>query len=184
MLPQRLCVWHQSNIKVLMRSISFAFLIATGFLFAPSAQAQSDSLLKANNIRILLNLMEVGPAMQRSLIDEIATGRTNNETGLPPQFWDEFEKEALGSVPAYIERLIPTYDQKFTHADIRSLIEIYKNPVMKKMSAAEQALGEAATKAGEAWGEEIGLRVAIKLDNVESEQPAPASNVKDTKQRK
>jgi hypothetical protein len=167
-----------------MRSISFAFLIAAGFLFAPSAQAQSDSLLKANDIRILLNLMEVGPAMQRSLIDEIATGRTNNETGLPPAFWDEFEKEALSSVPAFIERLIPAYDQKFTHADIKSLIEIYKNPVMKKMSAAEQSLGEAASRAGEAWGEEIGLRVAMKLDNLEPEQSTPATNANDSGQRK
>ncbi len=168
-----------------MRSILFAFLVASGFLFATSAQAQSDSLLKANDIRILLNLMEVGPAMQRSLIDEIATGRANNETGLPPQFWDEFEKEALSSVPAYIERLIPTYDRQFTHADIKSLIDIYKNPVMKKMNDAEQSLGEAATKAGEAWGEEIGLRVAVKLDNVDPEQsPAPASHAKDTKKKK
>jgi len=166
-----------------MRSISFAILLAVGFLFAPAAQAQSDSLLKTNDIRILLNLMDVGPAMQRSLIDEIATGRTNNETGLPPQFWDEFEKEALNSVPAFIERLIPTYDKQFSHADIKSLIEIYKNPVMKKMHSAEQQLGEAATRAGEAWGEEIGLRVAMKLDNVEPEV-TPAANVKDEKKKK
>lgn len=163
-----------------MRSL-FALLVAISFLVAPSARAQSDSLLKTNDIRVLLNLMDVGPAMQRSLIDEIATGRADNATGLPPQFWDEFEKEALSSVPAFIERLIPTYDQKFTHADIKALIEIYKNPVMKKMSAEEISLGEAATKAGEAWGEEIGLRVAMKLDNMDAGDDASAGKVQETK---
>jgi uncharacterized protein len=167
-----------------MRSITFAFIIAAGFIFAPSVQAQSDSLLKTNDIRIMLNLMDVGAAMQQSLIAEIATGRANNETGLPPQFWDEFEKEALTSVPAFIERLIPTYDKQFTHAEIKSLIEIYKNPVMKKFNDLDQVLSESAEKAGEAWGEEIGLRVAMKLDNVEPEEAAPASNVSDTKPAK
>jgi uncharacterized protein len=162
-----------------MRSYFIAFVVAAGFLFAPSVQAQSDSLLKTNDIRILLDLMNVGTAMQRSLIDEIATGRTNAENGLPPQFWDEFEKEALSTVPAFIERLIPSYDRQFSHAEIKSLIAIYQNPAMKKMAELEPVLSEASGKAGEAWGEEIGLRVALKLD-MQIEEATPAENVKDT----
>lgn len=158
-----------------MRSIILASFIAVGFLVAAPVHAQSDSLLKANDIRIMLNLMDVGSAMQRSLVDEIATGRANNESGLPPQFWDEFEKEAMNGVSSFIERLIPTYDKQFTHAEIKALIEIYRNPAMKKLTASEGALTEAAGKAGEAWGEEIGLRVAMKLDNLNTDEPTPAA---------
>lgn len=163
-----------------MRSFIVAFVVAVGFLIAPSAYAQSDSLLKANDIRILLNLMDVGPAMQQSLIAEIAMGRTNPENGLPPTFWDEFEKEALSSVPAFIEHLIPAYDQQFSRGEIKSLIQIYQDPAMKKLNALQPVLSEASGKAGEAWGEEIGLRVALKLD-LHIEEATPAEKVKDTK---
>jgi hypothetical protein len=148
-----------------MRSISIALVLALSFIFAPAVHAQSDSLLKTNDIRILLNLMDVGPEMQRSIISEIASGRAANETGLPERFWDEFENEALSSVSAFIERLIPSYDTAFSHAEIKTLIAVYQNPVMQKLNSIDGGLDAAATKAGEAWGEEIGLRVAMKLDN-------------------
>jgi hypothetical protein len=162
-----------------MRSLFIALVVTFGFLFAPAAHAQSDSLLKTNDIRILLDLMNVGSAMQQSLITEIAAGRANPDNGLPPQFWDEFEKEALTTVPAFIERLIPSYDQQFTHSEIKSLIAMYQSPEMKKMSQLESTLSEASAKAGEAWGEEIGLKVAHKLD-MQIEEATPAESVKDS----
>lgn len=150
-----------------MRATFFALIAVVSLLFMPSARAQSDSLLKTNDIRILLNLMDVGPEMQRSIVNEIASGRAASETGLPERFWDEFEKEALSSVSAFIERLIPSYDTAFSHAEIKSLIELYQNPVMQKLNSVDAGLDVAATKAGELWGEEIGLRVAMRLDNAE-----------------
>jgi uncharacterized protein len=161
-----------------MRKLSFAFIIALGSLIATSANAQSDSIHKSNDIRILLNLMDVGSAMQRSLVEEIAHGRENKEQELPPQFWDEFEKEALTSVSSFLERLIPSYDAEFSHNEIKALIAIYNDPAMKKLNAIEPRLTEAAGKAGEAWGEEIGLKVALRIDQQGTSEPAPVQNAK------
>ena len=160
-----------------MRKLSFAFIIAIS-LVASSASAQSDSIVKTNDIRVLLNLMEVGSAMQRSLVEEIAAGRENKEQELPPQFWDEFEKEALTSVSSFLERLIPAYDAEFSHDEVKALIAIYNNPAMKKLNTIEPRLTEAAGKAGEAWGEEIGLKVALRIDQQQETDPAPVQNAK------
>ena len=165
-----------------MRKFSIAFIFSLSLLFSSNASAQSDSLLKTNDIRILLNLMDVGPAMQRSLIDEIEAGRKNQEEGLPAKFWDEFEKEALANVSDFLERLIPVYDSEFTHAEIKSLIKIYQDPVMRKMNIVEPRLSEAAGRAGEAWGEELGLKVAIRLD-AETETKPDATPAQDNPRR-
>jgi hypothetical protein len=165
-----------------MRTIRVAFALAFFTLFATSALAQSDaSKAKYDDIRTLLGLLNVGPQMRQNLIDQIDQERAAKDPEVPAAFWDEFEKEALNSLPEYIERLIPTYDETFTHSEIKTLIKLHQEPAMAKLMRSQNALAEAHTKAGEKWGEELGMKVAQRM---ESGEEAPAQKTKQPAKKK
>ena len=154
-----------------MRSFKITFAFAALLFIAPVARAQSDSLQKTNDIRVLLELLEVGPAMRQSLVEEIASERQNAESDVPPEFWNEFEKEAVNGVPQFVETMIPLYDQQFSHEEIKQLIAIHQQPIMRKYTKASGLLSEAAEEAGRKWGEEVGQRVALRILNEQNSAP-------------
>lgn len=132
-------------------------------VIASNAHSTEDSL-KARDIRLLMHQLDLDDVMRTSLAEQIDLERRTENSELPVGFWDEFEKEVAVSMPEFLERMIPVYDRQFTHEEIRSLTTIYREPVMQKLMRLNPVLSEEAVKASEAWGEEIGMRVALRLE--------------------
>lgn len=142
-------------------------------LLSPSlASAQTDSVIKSEDVRKLLGLLDIDDMMRSSLLDQIELERQGDQKDMPVGFWDEFEKEAMASMPQFMERMIPVYAQNFSHQEIQELTKIYSTPVMQRLMGLNPRLTEEAMKASEAWGAEVATRVALKI---ERDSVAPAS---------
>ena len=59
--------------------------------------------------------------------------------------------------------LIPIYDKHFSHNDIKELIQFYESPIGKKYLEATPSITQESYRAGEEWGNKIGLDIINEL---------------------
>lgn len=161
----------------LLRPLALVLILFVASVSNAQTDAPDASEQKYRDIRTLLGILNVGPAMSQRMLDQIDQERSVKDSEVPAAFWDEFEKEALASSKEFVERMIPTYDAQFTHAEIKSLIKIYQDPAMVKLMKVNGAIAEAEGKVEEAWANEAGIRVATRLEG----EPAKAAQKKPAK---
>lgn len=122
--------------------------------------ADAEAASKRADIHKLLDAMHAGEtgvmAMQK-MVDAMRV--TNKE--LPAEFWDEFLKAATPE--KLTEIAIPAYEQNLTHAEIKAFLAFAGTPegasIMKKLPQVQAE----AMKAGQAWGQQLGMEIAQKL---------------------
>ena len=62
-----------------------------------------------------------------------------------------------------IELVIPIYAKHFSHDEIKQLIAFYQSPIGKRLIEEQPAIAQEAMQVGQAWGQQIGQRIAQKL---------------------
>lgn len=80
---------------------------------------------------------------------------------VPTEFWNEAMKEFNSD--ALVELIIPIYKKYFTADEIKQLIAFYKTPLGQKVTSTLPAITQESMEAGQKWGQEIGMKVAQKL---------------------
>jgi hypothetical protein len=63
-----------------------------------------------------------------------------------------------------IERQVPIYQQRFSHAEIKELLAFYTSPIGHKMVAESGALTRDAVGASQEWARELGPEVRQRID--------------------
>lgn len=136
-----------------------AFLIMT-FLLIGSFAVNAQQTTLEEDIREFLKVS--GSAQLGMQVLETMTGQFKQMLpDVPAEFWTEtmkeFKPEALANL------MIPIYAKHFTQEEIRQLIHFYKTPVGQKLAATLPAVSQESMIAGQKWGQEIGAKVAQKL---------------------
>ncbi|MBS1766576.1 MAG: DUF2059 domain-containing protein [Acidobacteria bacterium] len=130
---------------------------------APNAAptpGDAEAAAKRADIRTLLDAMHAGELGVQAIQKMVGTMKATN-TQLPAEFWDEFLKAATAE--KLTEVAIPAYEQNLTHAEVKAYLAFIATPegasIMKKLPLIQ----DEAMKAGQAWGQQMGLEIAQKL---------------------
>lgn len=78
-----------------------------------------------------------------------------------PSFWNDFMNEVKPET--IVDLVVPVYDRNFTDAEIDGMLAFYSSPVGQKMLAKLPVVLQESMEAGKAWGEELGKKVRLKL---------------------
>ncbi len=125
---------------------------------APAASAIDPAFEK--DIRTLLAVTGAA-AMGEQAMDQMIASLAPMAPNLPQAFWDDVRKEFNGE--GLIELVVPIYARHLTRDDVKALITFYESPVGKKLVAAQPAIVAESMAAGQIWGQDVGMRVAAKM---------------------
>lgn len=127
---------------------------------AAPTQDDAEAVAKRADIHKLLDAMHAGELGMQSIQKMVEALRATNKE-LPTEFWDEFLKAATPE--ALTEVALPAYEQNLTHAEVKAYLAFAATPegasIMKKLPQVQAE----AMKAGQAWGQQLGLQIAQKL---------------------
>ena len=125
-----------------------------------SASAFADDAARHADTRKLLEL-----AGTRQLVDQmlprLITQFRQMMPDVPADFWTDFQKEC--DPQAFIDMVVPIYEEHFSDDEIKQLIAFYESPIGKKLSATQPLLVQESMTAGQAWGRQIGEKVIQQL---------------------
>lgn len=82
---------------------------------------------------------------------------------IPEVFWTRFMAQAKTHRGELEEMIAPIYDRHFSTSDLRELLAFYRTPIGRKFLAAQPALLQESTIAGQEWGRRIGAAVGEQL---------------------
>jgi len=129
----------------------------------PVATAPADPTIEPAfeaDIRRLLIATGAG-SMGVQVMDQMMVSLKPLAPGLPEAFWDglkaEFKSDDL------INLVVPIYAKHLSHDDVRALLTFYESPIGKKMIAVQPAVMAESMQVGQAWGQEIAMRVVSKM---------------------
>jgi hypothetical protein len=108
--------------------------------------------------------MEVSGAakLMTQMLDSMIQSMSGTMKEVPPEFWTEFRKEV--KVNDLIDKIIPVYQKHFTSTEMNQLVQFYESPAGKKLTQEQPMIMQESMKIGQAWGQEVGMRAAQKLN--------------------
>ncbi len=125
---------------------------------------------KEADIRHLLDLTGASSLMVQTMNDAETSIRPLFSNSLPPGEYREklvdlfFEKFHSKRDPdQLLAIIIPIYDQYYTGAEIKSLIQFYDSPTGKKMAAVLPKIMRESQAAGSKWGEKLGRDSMVEV---------------------
>lgn len=125
---------------------------------APAAPA-IDPAFEAD-IRALLLATGAG-SMGIQMMDQMLVSLKPMAPGLPDAFWEgvkaEFKADDL------INMVVPIYAKHLSHDDVKALISFYESPAGKKMIQVQPQIMSESMAVGQAWGEQVAMRVVAKM---------------------
>jgi len=124
------------------------------------AQPAEDKAAKEQDIRKLMELTGAGDLGAQSL-EQMLGAFKQSYPNVPATFWDEFKKEVKPE--EMVDMIVPIYDQNLSHEDIKEAVKFYDSPAGRRISGALPTINQQSFQAGQAWGQEIGARVAAKM---------------------
>lgn len=143
------------------RALTLLLLSAALMAQAPAPPADdAAAVAKRADIRKLLDTMHAGEVAAQSM-QKMADAMKATNKELPPEFWDEFLKEATPEKLTEIS--VPVYEKNLTAQEVKAYLAFASTPdgasIMRKMP---QITSE-AMQAGQAWGQQLGMQIAQKL---------------------
>ena len=135
---------------------------------APAAPAVDPAF--EVDIRALLKATGAG-SMGVQMMDQMITSLKPMAPQLPGAFWDDVRAEF--NADELVNLVVPIYAKHLTHEDVKGLISFYESPVGRKMIAVQPVLMAESMEVGQAWGQEIALRVVAKMQGQAPVPPAP-----------
>ena len=126
----------------------------------PVAKPKAAPSEKANDIRRMLDLTGSGQ-LGVQVMEQMLPQFRKMMPKVPQKFWDDFMKEV--NADELVDLVVPFYDKRLTHDEVKQVIKFYESPVGKKLTAAIPEISAESMEAGRRWGMEIGQRVQRKL---------------------
>lgn len=81
---------------------------------------------------------------------------------IPQDVWEEAKKE-FKKEDFLRNAVFPVYDKHFTHDEIREMLRIYREPVMKKYQDKQSVLLKETTLLAREWGFSLGEKIQQRL---------------------
>jgi uncharacterized protein len=141
------------------------FLSALLVFTATSAFA-NISAEKRQEIDRMLNLVGMQALADQMMEQMVASFRTTMKD-VPANYWDDFSKKF--STADFLERIVPLYDKYYSLEDLRAVNAFYSSKAGQRILKTLPQIMQESMAIGEAWGKEIGERVANDI-RIESEK--------------
>ena len=157
---------HRQRALVVVLGLCCAALLTLGAApqeSAPPAPAPGASANGASEQDVRRFMEASGAAkLMTQMLDSMIQSMGSTMKEVPPEFWTEFRKEV--KVNDLIDKIIPVYQKHFTSAEMNQLVQFYESPAGKKLTQEQPMIMQESMKIGQAWGQEVGMRAAQKLN--------------------
>ena len=115
---------------------------------------------KVKDIRRLLDLTGSGK-LGVQVMGQMVTQFKTMLPKVPPKFWDDFMKQA--SPDELIDLIVPLYDKRLTHGEVKDVIKFYQTQAGKKLVSVLPELTAESMEVGKQWGMKLGMKVQQQL---------------------
>jgi hypothetical protein len=165
--------------KIVLSVLTFLLLcashsVAQGQPAAPAAAAKPEQAkidpAKEKDIRQLLELTGAKENIMREMSDLEKELKPMLEQALPPgeyrtklidAFFAKFRSKIdLGQ---FVDMAVASYDNHFTHEEIKGLIQFYKTPLGQKTISVLPELTSDLSRRGQQWGQETGRTSMVEV---------------------
>jgi len=123
-------------------------------------------------IREYLTLNHAVDNAHRVMITALRGSRATSAPYLTPGFWDDMEKAVLQI--DFVPLVVPAYQKYLSQEDMAAIIAFYKTPPGQRILASQQfiesTISDAARKAGEQAGIEVGKKHAEEIQRLMNQQ--------------
>ncbi len=138
----------------------FITLYATALLSQTSNP--KDSIDPAKEKDIIKLLKSSGTAdFAYIIIDDVIDNYKQYIREAPPEYWDKLTANV--DIMPFIKSIIPVYDNRFTHAEIKELIKFFNSPVGNKWALSLKDMNQEVMDAANKFGQQIFLDINNKL---------------------
>lgn len=141
-------------------TIIFITLYATTLLSQTSNQKDSINPAKEKDIIKLLKLSGTAD-FAYIIIDDVIDNYKQYVQKAPPEYWDKLAVNV--DIMPFIKSIIPVYDKRFTHAEIKELINFFNSPVGNKWALALKDMNQEVMDAANKFGQQIFININKKL---------------------
>jgi hypothetical protein len=177
---------RSSNRSIHMTRKSVVLALALLIVCIPAALAQSASAPAASlappehpateaQIREYLALTRALDTAHNAMAQSLKAARATSAPYFTPSFWDDMEKAIMDI--DLVGPLLPAYQRYFSQEDMAATIAFYKSPAGSRLLAAQPfitaAASDAARKAGEVAGREVGLKHQEEIQKLMQQQSQP-----------
>ena len=100
-------------------------------------------------------------AMGEQVMDQMLASMKPMAPQLPDTFWTQLRVELTGE--SLIELVVPIYAKHLSPEDVKALIAFYESPAGKKLIAVQPAITAESMSVGQAWGQEVAMKVVAKM---------------------
>ena len=121
---------------------------------------------KRQEIDRMLNLVGM-QALADQMMEQMVTSFRATMKDVPPNYWDGLSTKF--STADFLERIVPLYDKYYSLEDLRAVNAFYSSKAGQRILKTLPQIMQESMAIGEAWGKEIGERVANDL-KIESEK--------------
>jgi uncharacterized protein len=114
----------------------------------------------------ILKLQQINGSAEafRAIIPQLIDRFKSLNSKVPAEVWDELQKEFINtSITDLQKMLVPVYRKHFSQAEIRQIVAFYETPAGRKMAEKAPLLQQDSYTVGEAWGKQLGEKVAERL---------------------
>jgi hypothetical protein len=147
---------------MLLRKI-FIIIIALS-LYLPNLCAQSNNQqIDSVKVKDIMYLLKVSGTSDFAylIIDDVIRNYQQYITTTPPGYWDKIVQET--DIRPFMRSLVPVYDKRFSHEEIKDLIKFFESSTGSKWAAQLKEMNdevmEQANKYGQGLFEEINNRL-------------------------
>jgi hypothetical protein len=138
-----------------------------GTVFAKSLNEQEKGTDISNKKKDILRLIELTiPRDNLQAMVTVMLGKMKIQLAgaqLPEVFWREMETAYMDADMWYREVYLPIYDRHYNHDEVKALIRLHAEPVMRKAIADQPQMMKEAEALGAVKGKEITERIVNKL---------------------
>ena len=147
--------------KKFYTSIILALLVITSVGFA---QTPPDSYkAKVKELMVLNGTENIFKQTIKQMIEQFK----KTEKSVPPEFWNDFEKEFMEtSLDDLVDVFSPIYFKHLTEDDLNKLIEFLNTPAGKKFSEKTPIISQESYKVGQEWGKNVANRIIEKIQSI------------------
>jgi uncharacterized protein len=164
--------------------LAVALLLACASLaLAQSASVKNDAPTLAPpehpateaQVRECLALTHALDIAHNAMAQSLKAARATSAPYFTPSFWDDMQKAVMEI--DLVGPLLPAYQRYFSEEDMAATIAFYKSPAGSRLLAAQpfitSAASDAARKAGEAAGRQVGLKHQEEIQKLMQQQSQP-----------
>lgn len=136
-------------------------------LFLVNSVLSQDSLRIDTKIREYIELSGGQQSFETAVDQMVEMYKSMDDSEESVSFWDSFTAEIKEeSMDKLIDMLIPIYKANVTEEELDAGITYLKSPLGKSLIQKTPMIMQESMQAGMIWGQEIGLKIAEKMESM------------------